>query len=172
MWPSLEASRRAISIEYSQYSLKSAIRKIEIYKPTWSWLMVIIHIQKLCRTVNAHLVHRNSFVMSTFFLSFSIQTRRVPCGFLCHFSGHFGDHLGKHTSEKTGYVWNYLKHWCKLTHLSRMVFPTIIKLTSPFPLKSCWVSFFICIWLIKYSVSKQWRPRSDATFDCDRLQPS
>ena len=38
-------------------------------------------------------------------------------------------------------------HWrqilCKhLTHLSRMEFPTIIKLTGPFLLKGCWVVSF------------------------------
>ena len=52
-----------------------------------------------------------------------------------------------------------------LTHLSRMEFPTIINWTGHFRFKGCTVVFYIFIQIsIKYSVSKQWRPLSDAPF--------
>ena len=53
----------------------------------------------------------------------------------------------------------------KLTHLSRMEFPTVIKWQVHFLYKGCWVVFYICIQIsIEHSVSKQWRPWSGVAF--------
>ena len=62
---------------------------------------------------------------------------------------------------------------CRLTHLSWMNFPTFISRTSSFPILGGWVVFFIFIQnLIEHSVSKQWRPWSDATFFlCPNARP-